>query len=805
MLKSLELSGFKSFAKKTELNFKAPITAIVGPNGSGKSNVAEAFRFVLGEQSIKSMRGKRGEDLIWNGGAEVSRSNRAQVKIVLDNANNLFSKIGTMSSIGKKSATGGDFEEIIIERVVNRDGTNEYYLNGSLVRLRDVIELLSQAHIGASGHHIISQGEADRILSANIKERREMIEDALGLKIYQYKREESERKLLKTEENIKQVESLRREIAPHLRFLKKQVEKVEKAEELRVKLTKFYREYLKREKIYLESEKEKIEAEKKPLAEKLRHLEKEMDDAKKILENSSKKDGKSNKLLEIERKIENERDSKDKLYREVGKIEGEISANQRNIEKIKVEQKSEESKTVPLKELEDLEKEISAYSEIIKIIERIRGFIAKHKNNFNDKNLKELIAANQTLENNKVNLENKIKNIDAILNEFSSKYQEIKNSIEKEKDTERDAEKNIFKISSEQSEARGRLDFMNEKLHRLSIEEGDWKREIQEGGVLLGTAIIGFENDEIEGWKESSREQLSERDWREREEIFQQKNTPVVRENFFSSPTEPREKQEERRRELEKMKIRLEELGGAGGAEMMKEYKESAERDEYLAKELEDLKKSAESLEILIKELVEKLDVEFKQGIEKINKIFREFFSLMFGGGEAKLQVVKERVRKRKLDIEDDGPVPRSLGEVGENIRTSTNNIFDNMENEEAEETKEGIDISVSLPRKRIKGLDMLSGGERALTSIALLFAVSQVNPPPFIILDETDAALDEANSKKYGDMIESLSKVSQLILITHNRETMSRAGIIYGITMGRDSVSRLLSIAFDEAVAVAK
>ena len=99
----------------------------------------------------------------------------------------------------------------------------------------------------------------------------------------------------------------------------------------------------------------------------------------------------------------------------------------------------------------------------------------------------------------------------------------------------------------------------------------------------------------------------------------------------------------------------------------------------------------------------------------------------------------------------------------------------------------------------------MLSGGERALTSIALLFAMSQVNPPPFIILDETDAALDEANSKRYGDMIEALSKKSQLILITHNRETMSRAGILYGVTMGNDGVSKLLSVKFEEALAVAK
>jgi chromosome segregation protein len=98
-----------------------------------------------------------------------------------------------------------------------------------------------------------------------------------------------------------------------------------------------------------------------------------------------------------------------------------------------------------------------------------------------------------------------------------------------------------------------------------------------------------------------------------------------------------------------------------------------------------------------------------------------------------------------------------------------------------------------------------LSGGERALTSIALIFAMSQVNPPPFLILDETDAALDEANSRRYGDMIESLAKKSQLIVITHNRETMSRAGILYGVTMGGDGISKLLSVKFEEAAQVAK
>ncbi len=168
-LKSLEIMGFKSFAKKATLNFTSSISGIVGPNGSGKSNVAEAFRFVLGEQSIKSLRGKRGEDLIFNGGGEASgatRGNRASVKVVFDNT---------------KRVLNIDFDEVTLERVVHRDSSNEYFINGSLVRLKDIVELLSGAHIGASGHHIISQGEADRILNANIRERREMIEGGAWL------------------------------------------------------------------------------------------------------------------------------------------------------------------------------------------------------------------------------------------------------------------------------------------------------------------------------------------------------------------------------------------------------------------------------------------------------------------------------------------------------------------------------------------------------------------------------------------------------------------------------------------------
>ena len=211
-LKELDITGFKSFAKKTSLSFDTPITGIVGPNGSGKSNVAEALRWVLGEQSMKSLRGKRGEDLIWSGSKNPPRSNRATVTITFDNSKRHFSSI--------------DFDEVSITREVGRDGVNEYSVNGSQVRLKDVYELLGEVSIGASSHHIVSQGEADRILNAGAKERKGMIEDALGLKIYEYKKLESERKLSQTEENIKEAELLRRELAPHLKFLRKQINEI---------------------------------------------------------------------------------------------------------------------------------------------------------------------------------------------------------------------------------------------------------------------------------------------------------------------------------------------------------------------------------------------------------------------------------------------------------------------------------------------------------------------------------------------------------------------------------------------------
>ena len=753
-LKSLELSGFKSFAKKVSLQFSSPITAIVGPNGSGKSNTAEAFRFVLGEQSIKSLRGKHGEDMIWNGAGETGRANRAAVKVTFDNSRRLFASI--------------DFDEVVLERAVNRDNSNEYRLNGSQVRLKDIVELLASAHIGSTGHHIISQGEADRILSASIRERREMIEDALGLKLYQWKKLESIRKLEKTDENMKQVESLRREIAPHIRFLKKQVEKVERAEQIRLELIQLYKEYFARQEVYLTFEKEKAQAEITGPRTEMDQLEKALEQAKKVLTDSKTKDQKSGEVIALEQKLAQVRSEKDSIMRELGRLEGEINANRRAIEKEKEKQKRDEFKTIYLKDLEEVVHSIEGLSSIedakklfAEIVTTFKSFIAKHRGISTSSLIGEAEKEITSLTKDKEDQDAKLRSAAETESTLIRSYNELKNSIEKEKDTNREAEKDVFKIIARQNEVRSVVANIQAQLNSLAHEEEQFKKDLGEAGMVVGREALDYH--------QSSPAQADA-------------NTPAIR--------------EELRHKIEKNKIRLEDSGAAGGAEIMKEYRETEERDAFLGRELDDLRKAKDELLTLIADLEARIDYEFKSGILKINNEFQKYFDLMFGGGKAELVVVKEIKRKRKSDSEELNGLLSS---------DSPADSMDGADSESETEGPEGVDVNVNLPRKKVKGLMMLSGGERALTSIALLFAISQVNPPPFIILDETDAALDEANSKKYGDMIENLSKASQLILITHNRETMSRAGVLYGVTMGADGASRILSIAFEEAAAVAK
>lgn len=746
-LKELTINGFKSFAKKSDFEFSVPITAIVGPNGSGKSNVAESFRFVLGEQSVKSMRGKRGEDLIWGGSEKVARGNRASVELTFDNTNRTFAL---------------DFDEVKIERIVHRDGANEYKLNGSQVRLKDIHELLANANIGSTGHHIISQGEADRILSAGPKERREMIEDALGLKVFQLKKQETDRKLQKTQENIEQVHSLRREAAPHLKYLKKQVEKAERSIEVQSELKHLYAEYLKREDTYIAHHFDRLTTARRVPEEELETLLKKITAAKEALQDNEDAEAKEALQL-VENEYKQASQARQKAQHELSQLQGQIAFLERRLSTVRKDTTAS-NKLIPHAHLEQLVEDVASQAEkalgrggeanlqraLTDLIHQLRSFIKKSQG--------EVIDTTASDREELERLQQKIGDVEesvtkALRAEEETEQKVVAKRTEKMTDLEskRVAERSMFELMQQRREKESEINRIDNELAVLNRDREDFKQELQEAVSLLGRAASDyFTHVVVDG-----------------------ENNEVALELVVS---EDRETQRMRRRTLEKLKIRLEELGVGNTEELILEYQNAKERDEFLERELVDLETSVQNLRALIVELQQKLEEQFTVGVDKITTEFSKFFALMFGGGSAALKRVA--IKNRQSEDEEDA---------------------------EDVVVEEGIELDVSLPNKRVRGLDMLSGGERALTSIALIFAMSQVNPPPFIILDETDAALDEANSRRYGDMIEALAKKSQLILITHNRETMSRAGILYGITMGIDGISKVLSVKFEEAALNAK
>lgn len=209
-LKSIEVQGFKSFADKTALDFHQGITAIVGPNGSGKSNISDAVRWVMGEQSAKSLRGGKMEDVIFSGTQSRKPLGFAEVSLCLDNSEKFFSL---------------DFSEITVTRRVYRNGDSEYFINKAPCRLKDIHELFMDTGLGREGYSIIGQGKIDNILSSKSEDRRQIFEEASGITKYKYRKNEAERKLAQTQENLVRIKDILSELESRLEPLKNQSER----------------------------------------------------------------------------------------------------------------------------------------------------------------------------------------------------------------------------------------------------------------------------------------------------------------------------------------------------------------------------------------------------------------------------------------------------------------------------------------------------------------------------------------------------------------------------------------------------
>lgn len=734
-LKRLEMHGFKSFAKKAVFDFSAPVTAIVGPNGSGKSNVVEAIRFVLGEQSTKSMRSKTGADLIFKGSKQIGKMSRASVSITFDNTGRIFS-LPSLEDQNKSL----DFDEITITREVFADGGNTYSLNGNEVRLKDIHELIASVNIGSSGHHIISQGEADRLLNSKPGERREMLEESLGLKLYHYRIKESERKLEKTREHIAEAESIRRELAPHIKFLKKQVEKIEKAQEIEAALRDLYAKYLVEEQTVIA----RLEAEAQLEYE---IAEQELGQVTQEIEQAGKSD--TREIEKLESEISDARNAlrdlarrRDEMGRHMGRVEGMIESATR------IMPAKQQVASISVTELESWihELEHAGFNAVAEVIEKLRNLIQSKKG----VTAEPIAIDTSEFEATKQDLEKQLAENDTQVMAKEATIATLEDHLVSARALIADRERMFYTLQAKKNELVGKKSLAESRMNQVETRKRTLLEEYIQAENFVGGSVIDLKAQLLPA------------------EV-------AIEESGLRSM----------HHEIERMKIRLEDMGGGGGGDVMQEFNETTTRDEFLEREIGDLRTALASLETTIADLKEKLSKEFHLGIVKINKEFETFFRLMFGGGDAKLAVVNIEKRKRKELDEEGNEIP--------------------VEDDEDEAKEQGIDIDVSLPRKKVKDLEMLSGGERSLTSIALLFALSQVNPPPFLVLDETDAALDEANSQKYGDMIENLARQTQLMVVTHNRETMSRADILYGVTLGSDDCSTLLSIKFEDAVKVAK
>ncbi|MBI2591839.1 MAG: AAA family ATPase, partial [Candidatus Brennerbacteria bacterium] len=308
-LQRLELSGFKSFANKTVLEFPAGIAAIVGPNGSGKSNIVDALRWVLGEREARQLRSAKLENLIFSGSPTKPSLGLAQVALYFNNESRVLPF---------------EFEEIVISRKADRSGLSEYYLNKAEVRFKDLAGILAQARLGASGLLIISQGDSDILVKSTAQERREMLEEVIGLRQYQLKKSEAERKLASTVINLDKAKAMIEEIKPHLRFLKKQTHRYERRGEILKELEVF-------QNYFFGSQTEEFEQRQKEIISKLEPMEQSLKEQIKEsvrLESELKKTENARPHQKDLAELRNERQKiaaeQARIQKELGRLEGRL-------------------------------------------------------------------------------------------------------------------------------------------------------------------------------------------------------------------------------------------------------------------------------------------------------------------------------------------------------------------------------------------------------------------------------------------------------------------------------------------------
>lgn len=807
-ISKLEVAGFKSFENKNQLRFKPGITAIVGPNGSGKSNIADAIKWVLGEQKPTRLRVAKSEDVIFHGTKSTRQASMAQVSIEL--------------------TEGKDRDNITISRKLYRSGESELSLNGKKVKYSVVEELLAKNGFGTQTYTVVAQGMIDKILTSTGSERKMLFDEASGIRQYDIKRVEAYRSLKSAISNLDSINSIIAELSPAVSILKQQSDAQAKMQDIRAKLLKSQTSYLKQQYDLLIKTKGNINEQIKASSQDLIAVNKSIALFKKDVDNSTIENNSVNTKADSLKKLESRRDELTKrLYEKKNELEQLIiekdTIGPKLENKILVEREIKKLETIDNR----LEAEITARNIEIKKLQKLVDELTKSLSGLN-KNLdflqlqisksqkKEYILHASSLakearvqlrqSKTRKTIDDIILKITKILElaeqddaaEMALSFSKLQNTIGRtmsrreeiiEKQTKdiirlRSLELDLSANKVSQEDMKKTLDELNEQTKKIAEIVSNIK--IVQSNVELIEKELESVNAEIENLRKELYTSNEHRDMRlqnstEIEELTSQKarldftieqlnkeleanNTSILEleqraDNWSVKNYKRYELSSDRTttiNEIEDLTVELRAIQELDPA-IIEQAKESTDRIEFLKEQQLDLQHAIKDTNKLIDSLQSDIKKQFERSFKKINLSFDKYFKTLFEGGSASLEL-------------------------------------------ESSEEDYGIEIKVSPPGKRSRNINTLSGGEKALAAIALLSAIIINNPSPFIVLDEVDAALDDENSKRFTKVLTELANHCQVILITHNQETMQTANSLFGITSSNNKSTEILGLDLVEA-----
>ncbi len=813
-LKKLELAGFKSFGGRTSIVLEPGLTAVVGPNGSGKSNVADAVRWVLGEQSMKTLRLSKSEEVIFTGTESKTRASMAEVSLLLDN---------------EDSAMPVDAAEVQITRRLYRSGASEYLLNGNKVQHGVLQQLLAQAGFGQNSYAVIGQGMIDRLLLATPLERKTLFEEASGTKKYELKRDDQMRKLDATQKNITRLTALLAELAPRYKEVAAEAELLERQQELTRQLAETKRSFARQQYTELLKDVEANKQQHESLQGQLAKVEAELRDFQTLRSSHQAQLRQSERSRTLALKKHTQLTlRRTKLVQKLADLEAQLHILGQTA-KVDVGQdmrRLQRDRKVCLGSLAGIRKKITSLAETIdgynvKLgdiesgLKQLNASLAAYRKQLQRGQKREYLNHALGLLNLLAHKDNlltmskpdrdlavhKMRRMimlaiedqsDLVAQEMTSLQAKITRQMSKREEQIELRNKEIIRqrgleidcaaheealkqIDTKlgqlrnsgkdvQPEAQVSQDAIKTKVGDYQEQIANVDRELSEVTKSLehSVAVIGADtvrvNQGIEQRVAKRAELLAGIAGVSREGTVLQQRMSRTEEHYSKSFGEELTAASAHSKVTERQIARLEvELGVVQGLDPdVKEH--AAELKEQLGRlesQLADLHSAASDIEALIRSLESDIHKHFVRSFDAINTQFVHFFARLFGGGKAQLS----------YEVADSGSF--------------------------------GIEISVTPPGKRPQALAVLSGGERALGGIALLAAIMAVNPSPFVVLDEVDAALDDTNAQKFTRILTDLQLRTQLIVITHNHETMQAARRLVGITSDERGAAMAISANF--------